>query len=286
MFTAKNENDMKKIILLFTTTSIVLTGYTQPFRLQAIPSVNIPVTADKMTNIVFPEAIQAGVKVSAEIIAQKVHGVDNVIEIKALRRHFTSTNLSVYGKDGQLYSFVLQYVDDSSILNFRVLPASVAPIRLSDLPVSIPTLRADAQWIEALPRHWHVSTHSERLSLHLIGIYAEDSLEWLSFRMSNRSALNFHPETIRFYLQDRKKVRRRAVQEVDIQPVYQDIPQSIDREKRSALAMAFHPFYISNGKRLICEFRGADGRLIQLRVSRRKLRISYPDAPNYPRTPS
>ena len=232
----------------------------------AIPSVSIPVTVEKMTNIVFPEAIQAGVKVSAEIIAQKVHGIENVIEIKALRRHFMTTNLSVYGKDGQLYSFVLEYVDDSTVLNFRVLPASGAPIQLSGMPANTPTLRDDAHWLEAIPRHSHVSTRPERLSLHLTGMYVLDSLEWLSFRLFNRSELDFHPETIRFYLQDRKKVRRRAMQEVDIQPLYQDIPPSIDHGKRSALAMAFLPFHISKGKRLICEFRGTDGRMIQLGV--------------------
>ena len=70
------------------------------FRLEGISSAVIPVTADKMMNLVFPEAVQAGVKVSKEIIAQKVHGVENVIEIKALRRDFTTTNLSVYGGMG------------------------------------------------------------------------------------------------------------------------------------------------------------------------------------------
>lgn len=89
---------------------------------------------------------------------------------------------------------------------------------------------------------------------------------------------------MRFYLQDRKKVRRRAIQEVDIQPIYQDIPESIEREKRSALAMAFHPFYISKGKCLICEFRGMDGRLIQLKLPRKRLHIVEPILS--PHTPS
>jgi hypothetical protein len=248
----------------------------QTFRLEAIPSVTIPVTADKMTNLVFPEAIQAGVKVSAEIIAQKVHGVDNVIEIKALRRHFTSTNLTVYGKDGQLYSFVLRYVDDSSVLNFKVVPASGALIQLSGLPSNTLILRADAHWLEALPHHSYVSTRSERLSLHLTGIYVKDSLEWLVFCLSNRSALDFHPETIRFYLEDRKKVRRRAIQEVEIQPIYQDIPPSVGREKQRTLAMAFQPFHVPKAKRLICEFRGTDSRLIQLKLPGKRLYIFDP----------
>jgi hypothetical protein len=273
---------MKKIILLITAIITVLTGYTQSFRLEAMPSVAIPVTLDKMTNLVFPEAIQEGVKVSAEIIAQKVHGVDNVIEIKALRRHFTATNLTVYGKDGQLYSFVLKYVDDTSVLNFRILPASGAfgivpasgaPIQLSDLPSNMLTLREDAHWLEIRRPTLHLATRNDHLALRLTGVYAKDSLEWLIFRLCNCSALDFHPETIRFYLQDKKKVRRRAIQEVDIEPLYRDMPLSINRGKCSALAMAFHPFHISKRKRLVCEFRGIDGRVMQIKLSGRKLQI-------------
>jgi hypothetical protein len=275
---------MKKIILLAAVILTTASAYTQSFRLEAIPSVTIPVTAEKMTNLVFPEAIQAGVVVSTEIIAQKVHSVDNVIEIKALRRHFTSTNLTVYGKDGLLYSFVLRYVDDSSVLNFRVLPASGATIQLSGLPSNIPTLREDGKELEARPEKLHLAVHAERLILRLTGVYSKDSLEWLTFNLSNRSALDFLPERMRFYLQDRKKVRRRAIQEVDIQPIYQDLPASIDHEKRSPLAMAFNPFNISKGKRLICEFRGMDGRMIQLKLPGKRLHIFDP-IPSH-RTPS
>lgn len=258
---------MKKIFFLITTLTTALTGHTQTFRLEAIPSVTIPVTESKMTNLVFPEAIQTGVKVSTEIMAQKVHGVDNVIEIKALRRHFTTTNLTIYGKDGQLYSFVLKYIDDTSVLSFRVLPASTAPIQLSDLPTNTPTLRDDARQLEAQRQKLHLSTRTGHLSLRLTGVYSKDNLEWLTFKMTNRSALDFHPGNIRFYLQDKKKVRRRAIQELDIRPIFQDNPENITSKRRIAFAAAFNPFHIGKGKRLICEIRAKDGRILIVKLS-------------------
>jgi len=64
---------------------------------------------------------------------QKVRGVENVIELKALKRDFPPTNLAVYGKDGRLYSFVLHYVEDTSALDYRVVPdvAAEPSVRLT-----------------------------------------------------------------------------------------------------------------------------------------------------------
>jgi conjugative transposon TraN protein len=260
----------------------------QPFRLEPIASLTIPVTLDKMTNLVFPECIQSGVKVSAEIIAQKAHGVENVIEIKALRRHFNTTNLTVYGKDGQLYSFVLQYVDDTAALNFRILPttrpntetrptietppAAPRPILLSAMPYTIPTLRDDAWTLEAQPQHHYCKVKTDHLTLRLIGIHAKDNLQWLTFTMTNYSPLDFNLETIRFYLQDRRQVRRRAVQETDLSPVFQDNPETFAPGNHSAFAAAFNPFHIAKGKLLICELLGSDGHFLTLKLSPRQAR--------------
>jgi len=263
---------MKKVTFFCSILASTYSTYSQSFRLEPIPSVTIPVTVDKMTNLVFPDAIQPAVKVSAEIVAQKVHGVDNVIEIMALHRHFTTTNLTAYGKDGHLYSFVLKYVDDTAVLNFRIRPDSSTPIQISNLPAPLPILREDARELESHPPKLHSSTRSDHLSLRLTGVFSKDSLEWLTFRMTNTSSLNFHPETIRFYLQDKHQVRRRAIQEVDIQPVFHDQPEIITRAKCTSFSMAFDPFHIAKGKRLVCGIRGKDGRIISLKLTRHVLR--------------
>src|ERR1700753_4002658 len=91
------------------------------FHLEGTESRMVPVTGHKMTNLVFPVDIAAGVRVSRDVLVQKVKGVENVIELKALKRDFTTTNLSVYGKDGRLYSFVLRYVEDTSVLDYRII---------------------------------------------------------------------------------------------------------------------------------------------------------------------
>src|SRR5690348_9960629 len=86
------------------------------FIVTGLGSIAVPATTNKMTNLIFPAPIQTAVKVSRDILVQKVHGVANVIELKAARPEFPETNLSVYGKDGQVYSFIVRYARDSTVL--------------------------------------------------------------------------------------------------------------------------------------------------------------------------
>src|ERR1700744_3264691 len=110
-------------------------GYSQAFDLVGMPSRAVPVSGTKMTNLVFPVALETGVKVSRDVLVQRPRGVDNVIELKAVRRNFAPTNLSVFGKDGRLYSFELRYVEDTAVLSFRIVPGAGPVLKLTGLPV-------------------------------------------------------------------------------------------------------------------------------------------------------
>jgi Domain of unknown function (DUF4138) len=239
------------------------------FRLEGIGSATVPVTINKMTNLIFPEAIQSGVKVSRDIAAQKVRGVENVLEIRAARSGFAPTNLSVYGRDGRLYSFVLRYVEDTSILNYRVTVVGEmggSSIMLTGLPVDAVKLREDAERLESRRPFLRVAGKSGGLRLRLGGIYLRDSLQWMVFFLWNRTVGPFKVERWRFFLQDRKAVKRRAVQEVEVTPVYFPNLSTKPAISKLALAAGFDPFMVPAGKRLVVEVVGKDGREVMVKV--------------------
>ena len=239
------------------------------FRLEGIGSACVPVTINKMTNLVFPETIQTGVKVSRDIMAAKVKGVENVLELKAGRVGFVPTNLSVYGRDGRLYSFVLRYVEDTSVLNYRVTvvgDVSRSRVMLTGLPVNEVRLRNDAEELEAKKPFLRVAGKSGDPRLELSGIYLKDSLQWLVFSLRNGSVAPFRVERWRVYSEYRKAVKRRAVQEVDILAVYASGLVLVAGKGGGRLAAGFEPFFVPRGKRLVVEVVGKDGRIVQLKV--------------------
>ena len=254
------------------------------FRLVGSISRMVPVTGMKMTNLIFPVAVAEGVKVSRDILAQKVKGVENVVELKAVRRGFVPTNLSVYGKDGRLYSFELRYVEDTTVLNYRVVPDDLAlpnsagtahgrhPIMLSGLPVDEATLDQDAARLAGQRRFIHKSTKSEGMRLQLRGVFLRDSLLWLCLRLSNTTRISFTPAYCRVFVEDRKQVRRTASQQVLLEPVYGVRLLPVAGNSFRPLVMGMEPFTLARGKKLVIEVGDkSGGRLLMLDVKGRML---------------
>ena len=268
---------MKKLMMWMVWTCFALVGRAQDggFHLVGIPSASIPVTGMKMTNIMFPVPVAAGVKVSRDVLMQQPKGVDNVIELKAIRRNFLPTNVSVYGKDGRLYSFNLHYVEDAPVLNFRVVAGSAsvaadtvrAPVRLSGLPVDWMTLERDGAELAAYRGFMSSSVKSGGMSLALRGIYLRDGLLWLCFRMRNDRKIIFVPGYMRVFVEDKDRVKRTASQQVDLVPVYGGEMGEVAGGGTRSFAWGFAPLTLAKGKKLVVEVADASGgRQLELTV--------------------
>ena len=253
-----------------------LPGHAQElgFHLEGTASRCLPVTGRKMTNVIFPVDIAAGVRVSREVLVQKVRGVENVIELKALKRDFAPTSLAVYGKDGRLYSFVLHYVEDTTVLDFRVVADEMGrfPVRLSDLPVSPQQLRADGRILAEQRGFLHRRAVGDGLCLRLKGTYLRDSLLWLSLEVQEHTAMGFQIGTVRVWSEDRKKIRRTASQAVEVSPVYTGGSGPVAGFGRRVLTVALRPMVIGKGRRLVVEVSDESGdRQVRVKVKRRML---------------
>lgn len=250
-------------------------GFAQGFRLEGMTSRSVPVTGAKMTNLVFPVALATGVKVSRDVLVQRPKGVDNVIELKAVRRNFTPTNLSVFGKDGQLYSFDLHYVEDTAVLSFRVVASDTTGrpvVMLSGLPVDEATMASDARLLSDRRRFMRVSARSGGVRFRLTGMYLRDGLMWLCFRVSNGTRIAFSPAYVRVFLEDCKKVKRTATQDLDQAPVYAGGLSVVPGRGSLRFAEAFAPFTVARGKRLVVQLADdAGGRSMMLVVGRKEV---------------
>ncbi len=268
---------MKKLLLWVLCAGLffMVRGQDAGFHLEGMESRTLPVTGRKMTNVIFPVNILAGVRVSKDVLVEKVKGVENVIELKALRRDFAPTNLSIYGMDGRLYSFVLRYVEDTDILNYRVVSdgnVGEARVHLSGWPASPEQLRVDGRMLAGKRGFLHRRTAADGLRLALKGVYLRDSLLWLSFELRDRTAMGFSAGSMRVFTEDKKSVKRTATQELDITPVFSEGIGVLAGETRQATAVALRPFSVGRGRRLVIAISdGEDVRRVVLRVKGRLL---------------
>ena len=89
-------------------------GLTRPLTFdRMIPPYALEVTFDKTTHVIFPAAIRYVDLGSADLLAAKADGTENVLRVKAALRDFSrESNLSVITEDGAYYSFNVKYADE------------------------------------------------------------------------------------------------------------------------------------------------------------------------------
>jgi len=243
----------------------------------SIASWDIQLTYHKTTNLVFAHNITSVDLGSAAILAQKAVGVSNILQLKAAQKDFEPTNLSVVTEDGQLHCFMVSYSDDPVELNLSFLsPKNERGIvHFSDEPHNLQELERVAHLVRHSKSHKpSLKVRDVDFSLTLNGLYVHD--DWLFFRLhfKNKSPIRYDIDQLRFFIRDKTKVKRTAIQEremgIDFIANQRD---QIEAHSEQTMLVAIPKLTIPKGQYLIIqliELHG--GRHVELLVRNKHLR--------------
>lgn len=234
-------------------------------KLQAqIESQHLSISYNKTSNLIFPYAVKSVDRGNASVIAQKAKGAENILQLKAATQNFSQTNLSVITSDGKFYSFVIDYADEPSPLNLSLALDSAGrnqTVLLSDKPVNESELKATSGIVKNKPAFLYKHTSEQGMHLLLQSIYlsGHSSVMWLVLQLYNTSMIDYKAGFVRFFLKDRKRSLRTAVQENELQPLTDHNGIVIHGESSYRLACAFQPFTIPSTKELIIQIGEQNG---------------------------
>lgn len=231
---------------------------------------------DKTTILIFPAAIsQGGIdRGSGGIIAKTVPGVDNILKVKANIKGFAETNLTVITVDGKVYPFTINYSDD---------PPD-APIDMSKQQEQEKSLasfldrKLNAEQINDLckevankEKFLHQITKSFKIKLQLEGIYIMEDVMFYQFRLKNKSAIDYTIDFSRFYIRDKKRVKRTAQQEKEILPLqiyYENSTTQTAGKTSQTIVVAFSKFTIADHKNFVIQlFEKQGDRNLELKIN-------------------
>lgn len=229
------------------------------------------VTYSKTTSIIFPSAIQSVDRGSNDVLAQKVNGAKNILQLKAARRRFPETNLTVVTSNGTLHHFIVSYSDDPKELAFAISDerrdTSFPEITFDD-PAKV-DFNAAIESIQNEKGTNLLGKRNNKIAFILRGIYIQDEIIYYRFKIRNRSNINYDIQSLRFFVQDKRQSKRTTSQEVEMYPLNVS-PEGKTIPGRSSLeaTYALEKFTIPDAKRLIIKlFEGNGGRHAKLRIS-------------------
>lgn len=271
----KNFNLMVMGCLFFVTIG-VFAQYTSKNNLSKIESDSLLIAYSKTTNIVFPYSIKSVDRGSQDILVQKAKGLENILQIKAAQKGFFQTNLTVVTADGKLYSFVLNYDENSPALNLNINKTEPEGQEIY-FSHEIENDQ-DIQEYSKLAFHGKEKIRGEKesrygIDIRLNGIFIRNDVMYYKINVTNNSKINYDIDQLRFFIRDAKKVKRTASQEIEISPTYiwNNIVK-IDGEAENTFVFALPKFTIPQEKYLVIQLLEKNGgRHIELHVKNEKL---------------
>lgn len=251
-------------------------GYTKKITYdRMIPPHGLEVTFDKTCHVIFPSAIAYVDLGSANIIAGKADGAENVIRVKAAKRGFKGeTNMSVITEDGAYYSFNVKYAREPRILNVEMTdfihdgetvnrPNNSMNIYLKELGSESPVLVRlvmKSIWKENKRRVKHIGSKSFGIQFLLKGIYTHNGLLYFHTEIKNSSNVPFNVDFITWKIVDKKVAKRTAIQEQVVQPLRtQNFVLNVAGNSKERTVWTMDKFTIPDDKCLLVELAEKNG---------------------------
>ena len=251
-------------------------GYTKKITYdRMIPPHGLEVTFDKTCHVIFPAAIAYVDLGSANIIAGKADGAENVIRVKAAKRGFKGeTNMSVITEDGAYYNFNVKYAREPRILNVEMAdfihdgdavnrPNNSMNIYLKELGSESPVLVRlvmKSIWKENKRRVKHIGSKSFGIQFLLKGIYTHNGLLYFHTEIKNSSNVPFDVDYIIWKIVDKKVAKRTAIQEQVIQPLRsQNLVMNVGGNTSERTVWTMDKFTMPDDKCLVVELAEKNG---------------------------
>ncbi len=224
---------------------------------------NLQVGFSKTTSIVFPYPIKSIDKGSADVLVQKAKGVENIVLVKAAKQFFVQTNLTAVTSDGRLYVFVLNYNDECPDLNIN---AENTAATSRDVLFSLENenqKRIEQCATAAYSKKRKISGLKKtkyQITLEMNGIFIHQDVLYLRVVFENKSKINYDIDQFRFFIRDKRKSKRTASQEIEVEPLYATSSSSVIPYKSEIIKVyALQKFTIPENKYLTIQMIEKNG---------------------------
>lgn len=258
------------------TTGDYYQGFTRPLTFdRMIPPYALEVTFSKTVHVIFPAPIRYVDLGSADLLAAKADGTENVLRVKAALRDFScESNLSVITEDGNYYTFNVKYADEPVKLSVEMTdflhdgesvnrPNNALAIYMQELGQESPLL------VKLIMQSIHKNNDreikhigSKRFGIQhtLKGIYTHNGLLYFHLQLKNSSNVPFNVDYLTFKIVDKKVAKRTAIQEQVIWPLRaHNNLMAIGGNRTERMVFTLPKFTIPDDKMLVVELNEQQG---------------------------
>jgi conjugative transposon TraN protein len=263
---------MAKTISLWV--GIILISFSASFG-QEVENKNLSISYSKTTSLIFPFSITSVDRGSQDVLAQKARGVENVLQVKAGRKQFAETNLTVITADGVLHQFSVTYSDAPSTQAITIArnTGKQSLILVKDA-VNERDIQSDSKLALKQYVSGRIDKHSKhQMNLSLQEIFIHDNTLYYRIQIRNKSSISYDIKSLKFLIRDRKTVKRTSSQETEINPLFIGNKSGrIPAYASTTMIYVVKKFTIPHGKTLFINlFEENGGRHLTIKVNNKDI---------------
>lgn len=249
---------MKPLVCLICAVCIIVSSFAQ--------TSSLCISTDKTTSLIFPFAIKHVDRGTKDILVQPVKEADNILLVKAAANNFPETNLSVITSDGSVYTFAVCYGKPEVWVYHLPTRSKIAISTYANGILDNPKTMKGIK-----DKCWDVMAS-------LIGIYVKENVIYYQLQLENYSPIDYDIDLLRFYIRDKKKSKRTAMQENELTPIYiAGNTKQIKANSACAIVVALEKFTIPDAKYFAIEVGEKNGgRHLSLKVGNKKIMQAFP----------
>ena len=228
----------------------------------------IKVCNDKSTHLIFPDKIKYVDFGDNTIAVEKAEKVDNIIRIHAEEdKTFPETNVSVITDDDKFYTVDINYSKIPSCYSYVIADTVANKLRSNEVAifndVEINSKEQDkicSNILKSKRNIYNLAAKAGNVTLAVWNIYVNSNTLLMKLEMNNRSSINYDIDFIKFYITDRKLMKKTAVQETIIEPLFQNgYSDTVTGKSKMDWVVGFDKFTIPEGRKFVVEIQEKNG---------------------------
>ena len=248
---------MKRLVCLMCGCCLLVSSFAQ----------NLAIATDKTTSLIFPFPVLHVDRGTRDVLVQQVKDKSNILLLKAACPEFSETNLSVITGDGSVYSFRVNYSARPSRFVWHLATQhEAAPVAYcNDILDNKRTMHG-------------IRDDSWDMVAKVIGIYIRGNVIFFQLSLENQSSIDYTVGLLKFYIRDREKGKRTAVQENEVRPIrISGNAREVKARSKNVVVAALDKFTIPDRKYLAIQILEKNGgRHLLLRLRNNKIVKAIP----------
>lgn len=222
----------------------------------------LPVGKDKQMYIIFPGKIIYEDHGSEDIIVTKAEGVDNILAVKAIKEFKNESNISVVTNSGKFYTFSLRYTPNPEVFTFVIDKEEQQKVAILDEGEL--TTDEKNKIHEAINKKLSadlgLKDQISGIDFEINNIFIHNNILLFRISLMNRTQINYTIDFMRLYIQDAKKSKKTAIQQLEQNILFTfDYPEEVHAHEKRTFIIAVNKFTIPDKKRLVIEIQEKNG---------------------------